>query len=178
MVAFHHFEHSLKLTEANVRGTKLYALPSATMALNHLPKLSHLCDRSQSSVWRMMPSGPLTWPVLLAVHVPVIARRSPWAAALWVKHFNEPHTSGVAALTVMLCDRKCSRPIMDPPMPVFCCSWTGESDTEVHWSSVLPRSQISSSYLPFNPGSISAHLGEKNPLVLHRKALICVLNMS
>lgn len=134
------------------------------------------------------PRGRYTLTVLPVVHVPVIVCRSPCAAALWVKHFNEPHLCQGSQCWQWCC---VAGSVLGPSWIHWClCSAAHEREKMTQrcigvrvrvrkWMAygVLPRRQINSSYLLCNPWSISAHLGKKNPLVLHRNALICVLDI-
>lgn len=126
MVAFHQFEHSL--TKANVRGTKLcirFAIccdgikspAKAVMSARSISVVS-LEDDAQRPPHVDRPAGGA------CPCAPLATSCGPVSEALQ----RAAHVSGVAALTVILYDRKCSWPIMDPLMPVFCCSWTGEND--------------------------------------------------
>lgn len=134
MVAFHQFEHSL--TETNVRGTKLCIrfaicsddIKSPAKAITSVRSISVVSqeDDAQRPPHVNRPAGGAR----PCDSTPLATSCGPVSEALQ----RAAHMSGVAALTVMLCDRKCSQPIMDPLMPVFCCSLTGENDTEMHWS--------------------------------------------
>lgn len=166
------FEHSL--TEVNVRGTKLCIC------------FAICCDGIKSpakpvtSVWSISiiivedgkPRGRYTLTVLPVVHVPVIVCRSPCAAALWVKHFNEPHLCQGSQCWQWCC---VAGSVLGPSWIHWClCSAAHEREKMTQrcigvrvrvrkWMAygVLPRRQINSSYLLCNPWSISAHLGKK-----------------